>query len=477
VSGSSCETLRIALLAAGVFLIAGCGGSGGDNTSQQPSAPNPTIGPNYITSAYGTAKIEFPNGVVITNQTTQGLSIQSSQGNVTVYLPHTGGSADLTVNNPDSPATYMYVASGGQNIYNNTALSLGSNNLTWEQVSCSATDGNTYSNEFMIKLSHSSPTETATINFNLSEGQSITFDVFNLYDLITKGNSNVCDAGDYFDSFTAKANAMPSLTPVSTASCPLNDLGNGNYAVPYNGTCVEVEVRDVDGVGSNLQYSSDGGNTWNSISSLPATIQLDVSSLSQGSSQTYNIILRETVSNGSASFTDEKGNTLTIHKDAQATLNAYCIDGKTGNIFQPGNGGSCTFTDPTQGANAPYTHKIRFTSNNGSGTCDIEVYKNGNLIAQASYPCDSLNHEVVINNNDTGQGVQQIDAKIYSNYGGNRVLLDQVNIQYRVNQAPTISAFTLTPVTAVDGSQIYKYYVNENINGLTKKEMEIMISH
>ncbi len=169
----------IALLICGVLLVSCGGGKDSTTTTSQPSQQpsSPTYGPNYITSVYGTAKIEFPNGVVVVNQqTTQGLSTQGSQGNVTVYLPHTGGQANLTVNNPDSSATYIYMTSNGTNIYNNPAFSLGSPNLSWEQVSCNATDGNTYNNEFMVKLTHSSPQETATLNINLSERQSITLD-------------------------------------------------------------------------------------------------------------------------------------------------------------------------------------------------------------------------------------------------------------------------------------------------------------
>lgn len=429
------------ILLTGVVLLAGCGGGGGDtSTSTGGNTNNPTYGDNYITSTYGTAKLEFPNGLVVVNQPTSGLSAQGSLGNVIVYLPHTGGQANLTVNN-DSTATYIYITSNGINIYNNADFSLGSTNLSWEQVSCSATYGNTYSNEFMVKLTHSSPQETGTFNLNLQEGESINFDNFRLYDLIQQNSSNVCDLGDYFDSFTVKANVMPQVNPVSTSSCPSIDLGNGNYSVPYNATCVEFNIKDNDGVGSNHQYSLDGTN-WVPVT-LPASVQVDVSSLPAGSSTPINLYVGETVSNGNKSFDGVRLYSFNILKDVQAGLNIYCNDGKTGNVWQVNNGETCVFTDPTQGSNAPYTHSINFTFNDGtSSNCRLEVYKNGSLVDQGTYPCNGVNHSYVLDNADTGNGQQQVDVKLYKDYGGNNVLIDAKTFYSRINKAPTLSLNT-----------------------------------
>ncbi len=457
------KLLRNALLY-GVTALAmyGCGGNTTDNTSPSQQPPSPRYGDNHITSVYGTAKIEFPNGVVITEQqTTQGLTTQGSQGSVTVYLPHTGGHANLTVNN-DSPATYIYMTSNGNNIYNNPSFSLGSSNLSWEQVSCDATDGNTYNNEFMIKFTHSSSQEIGTFNFNLQEGESITLDNLRLYDWISQGSSNVCDLGDYFDSFSVKANVMPQVNPVSTSSCPSMDLGNNNISVPYDATCVEFNIEDTDGVGSNHRYSLDGTN-WVPVT-LPARVQVDISSLPSGSS--INLYVGETLSNGNESFEDVKDYLFTIYKDAQAGLNIYCNDGKTGNVWQVNNGETCEFTDPTQGSNAPYTHSINLTFNDGTtSNCRVEIYKNGTLVDQGTYPCNAVNHSYVLDNADTGTGQQQVDAKVYKDYGGNKVLIDAKTFYYKINKAPTFTSFFFNPATAKDGTQIYKYYVGENISG------------
>jgi len=429
----------IALLICGVLLVSCGGGEGSTTTTSQPSQQpsSPRYGDNYIISVYGTAKIEFPNGVVMTNQqTTQGLTTQASQGSVVVYLPHTGGQANLTVNNPDSSATYIYMTSNGNNIYNNPSFSLGSFNLSWEQVSCVATDGNTYSNEFMVKLAHSSPQGTGTFNFNLPEGQTTTLDNFKLYDLIQQ--NNVCNLSDYFDPYIVKANTMPNVQPMNTFSCPFMDLGSGNYSVPYNATCFEVNISDVDNVGSNHQYSLDG-ISWHSIT-LPGNVQIDVSSLPAGSSQQINLYIKETITNGSVSFEDVKNYTFNVHK--QAVITIYCNDGKTGNVWQVNNGETCEFTDPTQGSNAPYTHSIDIVFNDDTtNNCRVEVYKNNNLVYQRIYPCNALNYSYVLDNADTGTGQHQLDVKVYKDYGGSEVLIDAKTFYYRINKAPTVTSF------------------------------------
>ncbi len=441
----------------------GCGGgsSTSDNTTNNTNT-QPKVGENYITSVYGTAKLVFKNGVIKSTNTPTGVYAQGNQGNVVVYLPHTGGDFTLTANNPDDPATYVYAVSNGTNLCNDASFSIVSTNASCVNVSgYDYANNQTFTNEPMIKINHAQATETATFHLQGNEGQTKTMSVFRLYDLIQQGNNTVLNLGDYFQSFTIQFNDMTNAAVVSDTTCPAFDDGNGNVHVPYNATCLKIKLEDVDTIGTNHQYSLDGGTTWQTFTS-PYTLQLDVSGLAPGSSQNVRVDVEEQIgtANGNAIW-DSISYVWNVIKDAQPGINAYCVDNVSGNTWNVNSGDTCVFSDPQGNTGIQYYVKITL---NDTGTCNVVVYKDGTQVDNQTMSCANLQYAYGIDASEKGTRVHNVSIEVYRTDYGSPVLIGNVNVNYRVNVAPTLSFF-FQPALMKDGTTAYKYYVNESING------------
>ncbi len=442
--------------------LIGCKGTASDATETQNNQTYPTAEQNYITSVYGTAKLVFKNGVVKYQSSPSGVYAQSNQGTVTVYLPHTGGEFSLTVNNPDDPATYVYAVSNGTNLCNDPSFSTVSANASCVNVSgYDAVNNQTFTDEPMIKINHSQATETATFRLQGSEGQTKTMSIFRLYDLLQQGNKPALNLGDFFRSFNVRFNDITNATVVSDATCPALDDGAGNVHVPYNATCLKIKLEDADTVGTNHRYTLDGGTTWQTFNP-PHTIQLDVSGLAAGSSQSIGVGVREQVGsvNGNAVW-DSKSYTWKVIKDSQPGINLYCTDNISGNTWSVNSGGTCVFSDPRGSTGVQY--QIKFTLND-SGTCNVVVYRNGTRVDNQTMPCANLQYSYSIDASEKGTGTHSVSVEIYRTDYGSPVLTGSASVNYRVNTAPTVS-LNLQPATMKDGTTAYKFYVNESING------------
>ncbi len=110
----------------------------------------------------------------------------------------------------------------------------------------------------------------------------------------------------------------------------------------------------------------------------------------------------------------------------------YCEDDKTHKTYTD----KCNFTDPA--TQKDIEHKINIDVSGGYGTCGIEVYKNNNLEQMIQGPCRNLKFDYIIDNNDVGKGYQNLDIKIYKKQGNNKSLIEEKEIIYKVNKAPTI---------------------------------------
>ncbi len=406
----------------------GSGTTNGDNRETPVREYNPDIGEDYIGSAYGRAKIEFREGIVK-------LSADAQTEEITVYLPSKGGTFNLKIINAGYQYIYLYGLSNGVNICNDSSINIRGKNATCVRVSgYDSTNKEKFVNEPMVKIDARNSMEGNFFNVKGEEGKKKSMEVLRIYHVADQSKGGDVILEDYFPSFNIYFNDITDVSSVSDAECPSYKDRAGNIYVPNSGVCIKLVLNDLDNVGVNHQYSSDGGHTWKPFSPSEK-IKINISDISPGSSKTITLGIKEQIGIvNNKPVWDTIEYPLNVVKEANAGINAYCIDTLTNNTWQINNGDTCVFVDPKGNTGDLYFVRITY---NDTGNCEIKVIKDGTLNNSINAPCNGLIYEHPINASEKGTGIHTLTFEIYKDYEGNSVMMDSLTMNYRVNVAPT----------------------------------------
>ncbi len=452
---------KILLAVFSSLVLIGCSGGGevGKSISSSPPPPpssNPSkptylIAGNTLYSMKGLASLTFKNAVVM--QRLGGFA--TNRGSVQVVTTHNGTSLiTLNVSDPDSPFAYLYAQVNGTELPQHPYFSLNSGGVVVTLNGFDYVNNQTFTNSSFVKITITSGTGTLKYSFSTggnAEGQTFTVNPYRLYNLINQGGNTVLDLGDYFTAYKIYFNRLPDVQVVGTSSCPVNGVDTNNDSVidlweipPYpNGfnDCISIAPNNVDGIGYNISYSTDGTNF--SPFNNPTNINLTIS---QGQTLNKTIWVREYI-DPATTIPDTIDRVVTVRKEndlapGTSPLGVVCHDNQTNFNTSISDGGSCTFVDPGNNSVAGTITVSGVDVNYGN--CYVRVQKDGSDVFNSSVqPCNNISVTYTVNASDRGTGNHSLSFGIYKLFstgtGNFASQIDQVDITYLVNQAPTVS--------------------------------------
>ena len=453
------------------FLLTSCGGGGGSSIAQnepfnpQPSEPGiqkPSPGGgevittgNVLYSVNGTAMLVFKDGVIISKTNT--LEPQANNiGNKTILVPHTGAtSIQLKINDADSDTVYVLGEIDNSSITQHPLFGINSGGQIENISGYDSLLQQDLSNYKAIKVTVANGQATLDWKFQDntggSEGDSFTIQKMRVANLLSQGNQNYIDVGDYFNNYTIQFNALPSPDIVPTSNCPINLVGGDGpitYEIPPTKDCISLKFSNPDSAGFNPQYSLDNGNTFNNINDFTQIYDSGNLGIQEGSSKNVSVIVKEFLDQDNT-ISDQKTFTFSVYKDenkvGNTSLTATCTDTTTNNSWTANDNGICEFADP---GNNQYAGTITVSGSSAlNGNCRVVVIKDGdnnNPVDNKQMSCSSINISYNVPASEKGTGNHTLVVKVRKKYiigddSSTEIQIDQFTITYKVNQAPTIT--------------------------------------